>query len=49
MSFALEEHRALYEAIAAHNIDLAEQIAREHTRNALRAQIKAQKRSLSIN
>ena len=43
---ALAEHRALYEAIAAHDVDLAEQRAREHTRNALHAQIKAQKMSM---
>ncbi len=39
---ALAEHRALYNAIAAHDGNRAEELAREHTRNALRAQIKAQ-------
>ncbi|MCU0486136.1 MAG: GntR family transcriptional regulator [Anaerolineales bacterium] len=42
---ALEEHRALYEAIAARDGNQAEQIARQHVRNALRAQIKAQRMS----
>jgi len=40
---ALTEHWELYKAIAAHDADMAEKIAREHSRNALRAQIKAQK------
>jgi DNA-binding GntR family transcriptional regulator len=46
MGKALAEHRALYEAIAAHDVNLAEQLAREHTRNAMRAQIKAQKMNM---
>ena len=47
MSNALAEHRALYEAIAAHDVNRAEQLAREHTRNALRAQVKAQKMNMN--
>jgi len=38
---AVAEHRAIYEAIAAHDQDAAERLAREHSRNALRAQILA--------
>jgi len=40
---ALAEHWDLYRAIAAHDVDQAEKIAEEHSRNAMRAQIKAQK------
>ncbi len=43
---ALAEHRALFEAIAAHDVEQAERLAWEHTRNALRAQIRAQKMNL---
>jgi DNA-binding GntR family transcriptional regulator len=42
---AIAEHRALYEAIARHDVNQAEQKAREHVRNALRAQIRAQRMS----
>jgi DNA-binding GntR family transcriptional regulator len=38
---AVAEHRAIFEAIAAHDGDAAERIARDHSRNALRAQILA--------
>lgn len=41
VAIALAEHRAIYEAIAARDPELAEQLAREHSRNALRAQILA--------
>jgi DNA-binding GntR family transcriptional regulator len=49
MGNALAEHRALYEAIAAHDIDQAQQLAQEHSRNALRAQVKAQKMNMTRN
>lgn len=38
---AVAEHRAIYEAIASRNGDLAEQLARDHSRHALRAQLLA--------
>ena len=38
---AVAEHRAIFAAIAAHDGDLAEQRARLHSRNALRAQLLA--------
>lgn len=38
---AIAEHRAIYDAVAAHDMALAEQLAREHSRHALRAQILA--------
>lgn len=38
---AVAEHRAIYEAIAARSPDDAERLAREHSRNALRAQLRA--------
>ena len=47
ISNALVEHRKIYEAISAHDVALAEQLAREHSRNALHAQIKAQKMSMN--
>lgn len=40
---AVAEHRAIFEAIASHDAERAEQLAREHTRRALRAQIRALK------
>ena len=36
---AVQEHRAIYEAIAARDEEAAERLAREHSQNALRAQI----------
>ncbi|MFT4040908.1 MAG: GntR family transcriptional regulator [Thermomicrobiales bacterium] len=39
---AVAEHRAIYEAIAARDSALAEQLAREHSRQALRSQLLAQ-------
>jgi len=39
---AVAEHRAIYEAIATRDGDLAEQLAREHSRHALRSQLLAQ-------
>lgn len=41
MSAAIAEHRAIFEAIAARDSEEAEQLARQHSRNALRAQILA--------
>lgn len=38
---AIAEHRAICDAITAHDGTLAEQLAREHSRHALRAQILA--------
>lgn len=38
---AVAEHRAIYEAIASRDADLAENLAREHSRHALRAQLRA--------
>ena len=38
---SIAEHRAIYEAVAAHDQDGAERLAREHSRNALRAQLLA--------
>ncbi len=38
---AVAEHRAIYEAIAARDQERAEQLARQHSRNALNAQILA--------
>lgn len=38
---AVAEHRAIYEAIAARDPKAAEQVTREHARNALRAQLLA--------
>lgn len=38
---AISEHHAICDAIAAHDAALAEQLAREHSRNALRAQLLA--------
>jgi DNA-binding GntR family transcriptional regulator len=38
---AVAEHRAIYEAIAARDADAAERVTRQHSRNALRAQILA--------
>ncbi len=38
---AVAEHRAIFEAIATHDADLAERLAQEHSRNALQAQIRA--------
>jgi DNA-binding GntR family transcriptional regulator len=38
---AVAEHRAIYEAIAARDGDLAERLARDHSRHALRAQLLA--------
>lgn len=34
---AIAEHRAIYEAIAAHDVERAERLAQEHSRNALQA------------
>jgi DNA-binding GntR family transcriptional regulator len=34
---AINEHRAIFNAIAAHDADLAQQLAQEHSRNALQA------------
>jgi DNA-binding GntR family transcriptional regulator len=34
---AIAEHRAIYDAIAAHDANLAERLAQEHSRNALQA------------
>lgn len=45
---AVAEHRAIYEALAAHDNEAAENLAREHTRNALRAQILARHLADSI-
>ncbi len=39
---AVAEHRAIYEAIATRDADLAEQLARDHSRHALRSQLLAQ-------
>lgn len=38
---AVAEHRAIFEAIAAHDADLAERLAQEHSRNALKTQTRA--------
>jgi len=38
---AVAEHRAIYEAIAARDADLAERLARDHSKHALRAQLLA--------
>lgn len=38
---AIAEHRAIYDAIAAHDGTRAEELAREHSRSALRAQLLA--------
>ncbi len=38
---AIAEHRAIYEAIAAHDAPRAEQLAQEHSRNALKAHTRA--------
>jgi DNA-binding GntR family transcriptional regulator len=38
---AVAEHRAIYEAIAARNPEEAERLARDHSRNALRSQLRA--------
>ncbi len=38
---AVAEHRAIFEAIAKHDGDMAEQLARDHSRHALRAQLLA--------
>ncbi|MCA9862126.1 MAG: GntR family transcriptional regulator, partial [Thermomicrobiales bacterium] len=39
---AVAEHRAIFEAIASRDADQAEQLAREHSRHALRSQLLAQ-------
>ena len=39
---AVAEHRAIYEAIAAHDGELAETLMRSHVRNALQAHLSAQ-------
>lgn len=41
MPDAVAEHRTIYEAIAARDTQRAEDLAREHSRNALRAQLLA--------
>jgi DNA-binding GntR family transcriptional regulator len=37
----IAEHRAIFDAIAAHDANLAERLAQEHSRNALQAQTRA--------
>ncbi|WP_041399040.1 FCD domain-containing protein [Sphaerobacter thermophilus] len=41
LSAAVAEHRAIYEAVAARDEERAERLAREHSHNALQAQIVA--------
>lgn len=42
---AVREHRAIFEAVERHDVEVAERLTREHVQNALKAQILAHGRS----